>query len=123
MSFGAGLIYCVIVDKGESPAVVISAEDLAKEFSANPEETSKKYDKKHLILTGEVTDREFNSAGAAAVILKGHDKIPVKCHFSAFEKGVAKSMKVGNKVKLVGEYTLNFGNDDVNLYLCMPIGK
>jgi Leucine-rich repeat (LRR) protein len=120
-AFGTVLAHCAFVDVGTSPAITITAQQLAKEYAADKEAANKKYTDKYLIITGEVADKEFNSAGAASVTLKVDGNVKVKCSFTAFEKGMVKPIKVGQQLKAVGQYTLNFGGDEVGLYFCHPI--
>src|SRR5262249_22293502 len=120
-AFGTVLIHCAFVDTGTSPAITVTAQQLAKEYAADKEAANKKYKDKYLIITGEVADKEFNSAGAASVTLKVEGKVKVTCSFTAFEKALVKPIKVGQQLKAVGQYTLNFGDDEVSLYFCHPI--
>jgi uncharacterized protein (DUF1330 family) len=120
----SSLIYCAFVETGEYAGIRLSAEELAKEYAADPEATVKKYDKKFLVMTGEVVSKEFNSAGAASVELKSGNKVKVKCSFTATEKDVTKPIKVGQTIEVVGEFTLNFaGGNDVGIYFCLPMPK
>jgi tRNA_anti-like len=118
---GGTLVDCVFVEVGEGGAISLSAENLAREYAADPEATTKKYDKKYLRISGEIADKEFNSAGAASVFLKGSGKVRVLCSFTAFENDLSKPLKAGQQVKLVGQYTLNFSKDEVGLYFCLPL--
>ena len=73
------------------------------------------------MLTGEVVDG-VQHAGAVTITLKTDNKIKVKAIFTAFEKDASKPIKVGQKLKVLGEFSLNFGNSDsVELYFCLPL--
>jgi Leucine-rich repeat (LRR) protein len=120
-AFGAALVHCVFVDTGTNPAITMTAQQLAKEYAADKEAANKKYNEKYLILTGEVVDRQFNSAGAASMTLKVDGKVRVKVSFTAFDKGAVKPIKVGQQLKVVGQYALNFDAEEVSLYFCHPI--
>lgn len=121
-SAGAAIIDCVFVETGEYAAIRISAADLAKEYAADGEAAVKKYDKKYLVITGEVVSKEFNSVGAGAVVLKTGNKVKVECSFTADEKDVVKAFKVGQSIKVVGQFTLNFASgDEVSVYFCLPL--
>lgn len=123
-SVGATLLYCVFVETGEYKAITITAAELAKEYAADGAATVKKYDGKHLKLTGEVLSKESNSAGAATVHLKVDGKVKVVCGFTAAEKDVVKPLKAGQKLTVIGEFTLNSdGRDEVNLYFCQVLTK
>lgn len=122
-SISAALIHCVITEAGPSPAMRLTADQLAKEYKADPEAARKKYADKWLIVTGEVVDREFNSVGAASVQLKTTGDVKVKCSFTAFDKAQVKQFKVGQSVTLVGQFTLNFGDAEVGLYFCQALKK
>jgi hypothetical protein len=48
--------------------------------------------------------------------------VKVTCSFTAFEKDVTKPIKVGQTIKVVGKFTLNFaGGDEVGIYFCLPL--
>jgi Leucine-rich repeat (LRR) protein len=117
----AALVNCSFTETGDYQAVALSAPELAKQYEADKVATTKKYDKRQLVITGVVEDREFNSVGAATFTLKGTDKVKVKCSFTAFEKDAAKKIKIGQTVKLIGEFAFNFGGETVDLFFCLPI--
>ena len=118
----ASLTNCVFVEAGEYKGISITPAELATEFSADPEATAKKYDGKWLVVSGAVAEKEFNSAGAAGVVLKTDGKVRVKCNFTASDKDFTKPLKVGQTIKVVGEFTFNFGSkDEVVLYFCLPL--
>jgi hypothetical protein len=118
----ASLIDCTIVEAGPNPAPVLTAEELAKESSADAEATIKKYDKKWLVLSGEIVGKETNDVGAATLELKGDGKTKVRASFTAFEKDITDPLKVGQKVELLGQFTLNFGKGETKIYFCMLRG-
>jgi hypothetical protein len=117
------LIDCVFVETGPYQPTVLTAEQLAKEFAADPEAVNKKYENKYLILTGEIVSREYNSVGASSVVLKTAGKLKVGCSFTAFEKDLTKPLKVGQKIKVIGRYAHSYSKDEVNLYFCLPFKK
>jgi hypothetical protein len=122
-SVSPALIACVFVETGPYQPTVLTAEQLAKEYESDPEAATKKYGEKYLVLTGEIAAKEYNSAGAAGIVLKTDGKVKVNCSFTAFDKESTKSWKVGQKVKVIGQYTLNFGKEEVGLYFCLPFKK
>lgn len=123
-TISAALVYCVFVETGEYKGISITAAALAKEYEADRAATVKKYDHKHLVLSGEVAAKEFNSAGAATIQFKVDGKIKVNCSFTAFEKDATKAIKVGQKLTVVGEFTLNSETgDEVTVYFCQILTK
>jgi hypothetical protein len=117
----AALVHCVFVETGEYLGVRVTAEELAAEYTADRDGTAKKYDKKYLVMTGEVLSKEFNSAGAAGIVLKSGNKVKVTCSFTAFENEQTKRIKVGQRIKVVGQFTSSFTGDEVGLYFCLPV--
>jgi predicted small lipoprotein YifL len=116
------LLWCVVVEPGEYAAVRISAADLAKEYEADREATVKKYDKKHLVVTGEVTSKSANDVGAVTLGLKTGNATAINCSFTAFDKDAAAGYEVGQTVTVLGEFTLNFGSGNtVDLFFCLPL--
>lgn len=125
-AFSAAIINCAFVETGEYQGIAKTADELAKEWAKDSEAVVKNYEKKHIILSGEVAAKEFNSAGAATITFKTDEKekAKVKCSFTAFDKDAVKRMKIGEKIKVLGEFTLNFaGGDEVQLYFCLPMPK
>ena len=110
--FAPRLLYCVFVETGEYAAVRISAADLATEYAADPEATVKKYDKKHMVITGEVASKDVNEFGAVGLVLKTGNKVTVKCGFTAFDKDLSGAYEVGQTVTVFGDFSLNFGGGD-----------
>jgi Leucine-rich repeat (LRR) protein/uncharacterized protein (DUF1330 family) len=120
--YQAMLIDCALVEAGEYKAIAITAVELAKEYATDPEAAQKKYQDKYLVISGEVTAKEFNSAGAATIELKTDGKVKVTCIYTASEKDVTKPMKVGQKIKAVGEFQIPFREKNaVEVYLCLPL--
>jgi uncharacterized protein (DUF1330 family) len=116
------VIDCVFVETGEYAGIRISATDLAREYAADREGTVKKYDTKHLVVSGEVASKNFNEVRAANIELKTDNKVKVACSFTALEKDLTEPIRVGETIRVVGEFTLNFGVDDkVELFSCLPL--
>jgi hypothetical protein len=119
-----GMVRCVIVKKGPATAITLSAEQLAAEFGTDPEKVNKKYDGKTLILTGEVVPKKDNKGGTASVYLKGTDKVPVECVFTAYDKDMTAKLKEGQQVKLCGHFWSSEGGaDPFKLQFCQTITK
>jgi hypothetical protein len=116
----ATLNECVVVEAGPNPAPALTAEQLAMEYSADLPATIKKYDKKYIFLSGEIVGTETNDAGAVTVELKGDGQTKVTCAFTALDRDLAEPLKVGQKVDLIGQFTLNFGKGEAKIYFCMP---
>ena len=123
MAFSAALVACVVTEVEKSPVITLTADQLAKEYKADRPAAEKKYQDKYLILTGELADRQFNSAGAVSIQLKTEGPVKVTCSFTAFDKSRVKQLKIGQKVTLVGQYTLNFDEAEVRLYFCQVLKK
>jgi putative nucleic acid binding protein len=122
-SFGAALIECEVMEAGPNPASVLTADQFAREYGADPEAAGKKYEKQHIILTGEIINKTVNDVGAISLELKGDGKTRVKCAFTAFERDMAEPLMVGDKIKVLGEYTLNFDKEEATLRFCFLMGK
>ena len=108
------LLAGTIVDPGEYAAVRISA--------ADPDATVKKYDKKHMVVTGEIVSKDVNELKAVGLTLKTGNKVAVKCGFTAFDRDVAQAYAVGQTVSVFGEFSFNFGGgDSVSINFCLPL--
>lgn len=122
-SVSAAIVNSVIVDPGKRVAVEMTAQQLADAFAKDPKALEEKHKDKFIILTGKVVERQFNSVGAASVTLATTGNVKVKCSFTAFEKDGVKALKIGDEVKIAGQYTFNFGGEEVGLYFCLLFGK
>lgn len=120
---GVTLSDCEVAEAGEGAAATLPATDLARKYRADPDAVSKKYDKKSLIVFGEVVKKDYDEGGAPSLELKGADQVKVLCAFTAFEKDLVDPIQVGQHVHIIGQYMLNFGKDEVGLYFCFPLTK
>lgn len=118
-AFAAALVNCSVMKTGPAKHFELTAEALAKEVAADTDDqTNKKYKDKYIVLSGKVIDKTFNSAGAGTLTLETSGKPAVKCSFTAFDKSGVKAIKVGDTIRVAGQYTFNFGKDDVTIYFC-----
>jgi hypothetical protein len=118
----AALVDCVFVDVGPYAAIPVTTEELAKEHAADPAATKKKYHHKHLVVSGAVASKEFNNNGSAVLGLKTDSPVKVTCIFDLDMNEEGKAVKVGQQIKLVGEFLSNSGTEDeVLLTSCLPI--
>jgi len=109
------LLQCEILETGESPALVVTAEQLAKEAAADAEGTDKKYKGKPLIVTGEIVELK-PAKGEEYLKLKGDDQRKVYCVFPLQGDMIA-GLKEGQRVKILGQYS-GTHNKTVDLILC-----
>jgi hypothetical protein len=121
-SFMARLTGCAVLEVTGPAPPSLRAEELAKEYAAGADKASMKYNDKYLLLSGEVAGVKFNEDKAASVTLKTSGKPKVVCHFTEFEKDETAGLKPGQKIKVLGQYTMNLSPDEVGLYFCMPVG-
>ena len=117
-SGAAALVDCVVTEAGKIAIPSLTAAELAHEYIDNRDATVRKYDEKYLIVTGEVVQKETNDAGAVQLDLKGEDKMVIRCTFAPSEKDAAEALKAGEKVSVLGEFTLNLAPGQVKLYSC-----
>ena len=69
----------------------------AKEYGADKDATNKKYEEKHLCLTGEVERVSFYQ-GEARVVFKTASKQRVAANFTAFELKETKELTAGQTI-------------------------
>jgi hypothetical protein len=112
---------CVIVEAGPSPAIALTAIQLATEYAAAPEGVKTKYDGKSLILNGDVTRKETKDSGNCTLFLKGTEKAHVEASFGAIHSGKTATIKDGQPIKLLVRFdksacypdTINFSNPGI----------
>jgi len=117
------LRFCVIMEAGPNPVVVISAEQLTKDYAADPEGAVKKYSHKYMILSGVISKKEANELGAVTLTLKGADKVDIECNFAA-HNGPATATKEGQEVKLFSQcFISELKKGDIGFDSCQIITK
>lgn len=79
----------------------------------------KKYDRKHLLLSGQIVRVDFDKFGSAALTLKTANQAPrVFARFRSLDKDQTKDLKAGEHITVLGEYMTNSPKEEVGLYLC-----
>jgi hypothetical protein len=105
---------CVVVQKGPRPALAVTAEQLAREYAADPEATNKKYQGKYLEVTGEVTARE-EKGSILTITCKGADQVRVCFLFPTGEKQADPEMRAGAKAHALCRYKASSEKGEVQL--------
>jgi tRNA_anti-like len=93
---------CTIIEASPNPCVVITAADLAKQYTADRQVTAKKYEEKWAMVKGEVIDRPKTDLCAVLVKLKGAGDITLECCFGEAYKRTTEKVVVGSKVDIYG---------------------
>jgi hypothetical protein len=121
--WGKGLANCVFIDLGPSPAISISATQLANEWQKNNFDLSKKY--RYLIVEGQVIQ-----ADSSDLVLKGNGDVEIKCLLSLSFKPAAIEMmrnngfpKRGQEVKVVGELSYFINKTTVLVRECCIVSQ
>jgi hypothetical protein len=104
---------------------LISTHDLAKEFAADGEAATKKYNQKTVLVEGTIAQTKKSEIGAINLVLEGlkddMGALNVDCGIAlgdAYSAARVKELKAGDKVKLVGEvYVLKSLKDRDNWML------
>jgi hypothetical protein len=112
LSLVPALVNSVIVEKTGSAPVTLTADELAKEYAADPQTATKKYRKlAAIILKGEIARIEKNEFGSVTVIFRTEAKSPiVHAYFTnQFYRNYVADLKLGQKISVVGEITLTKG--------------
>ena len=115
MEISSAILYNgVFVDLKPNPVPSVSAEQLAKEFSADKKAALAKYKNKYLVTSGEVVEQEKENVG---VYLKGHGKLRIKgVNFDILQESAAKALKRGRKATFLGE-VYDFSDKDDSVVL------
>jgi hypothetical protein len=100
---------CVIVESSPTTCLEITAARLAKEFAADKKAALDKYEKKWLIVEGELTGKEPSKIDEGRFIyltLKGDGAVNVRCYIannSDYQRKANEDLEVGQKMKVCGE--------------------
>jgi hypothetical protein len=98
------LLHCTIVEAGPNPAIVISAQQLAKEFLNDREKANEKYKDKWVHIDGTVlATKPDGTGGAILATLQGEGDFTVRCAMSFEEKEFNASIKVGGRLKALAQ--------------------
>jgi hypothetical protein len=98
-----------VVELGPDTAARVSAEELAKEFSADWMKAKEKYKERTVVVTGVVADKRKAAIGEWTVELKGDGTTVVACEFPSSEEKTAEKLQAGQKVTLAGAFSDNTG--------------
>jgi hypothetical protein len=100
------LVGAEIVEAGPDPAVVVSAEELAKQYSTDGKSATAKFDDKWAHVEGEVVEKTTSQDCAVLLRLKGDNDVAVSCCFGERNKRPLEGVKPGTKVKVFGQLSL-----------------
>jgi uncharacterized protein (DUF1330 family) len=115
-------IRLLVVETDAKRRVAVSAMQLAGEFSADADASTRKYEGKHLILRGVVEAVDFKALGGGSVVLKGDGKLQVECNYSTDERTTIRAIQIGEEIGVVGDGAdLNAGR--VLIRYCFTITK
>ncbi len=119
------LVHADVVATGPNTAISLNEAALASEYAKDIEGTNKKYDEKHIIVEGEVIEKQVAKEGNARVCLKGNGKTRVCCMFAGLDKDVTERIAVGQRLKFIGEYSGTEGErpDGLKFKSDFPPGK
>jgi len=93
---------CLFTEFGPNPTIVLSAEDLAREYKQDEWATQRKYDSRYLIVEGTVASTKDLGGIFGVVLLEGNGDTHVACNFSSDGGKLAQGIAVGQTVRLVG---------------------
>jgi hypothetical protein len=120
--FGAAIVDAVVVEADPNPAVLYPSEQMARDYEANPADMSDRYDGKSVVVEGEVVKKEEQKGAFNMLFFKGTDKTQVACRFEFSDREQTDPVKVGQKVKVYGEYSLLFSSDNnPTLHWCLLV--
>jgi hypothetical protein len=117
---------CAVLEKGPDTRVQVTAEQLAADFTADPEAAGKKYYDRTLVVTGTVVKIKPFAKGLTInrLELKGDGKLVVDVGYN--KPAVADTYKVGDTVKVLTSQ-INppgiSGDNVVGLFVCYPLPK
>jgi uncharacterized protein (DUF1330 family) len=112
---------CVFIETGPGLAIVVSAEQLAQEYAADREAATKKYANKYLLVSGEIAQKDAEDSGAAKILLKGVGNVRVRCQFPAAEEDWTRSMRSGQQLRALGQYSMGTDPNEAQLTRCLPL--
>jgi hypothetical protein len=119
-SYGDQLTGCVILESSAHPGIKMTAEELAKEYRADADAAKKKYEKKQLIISGEIVDRTITGGGFVTFQLKAGDA-RLECVIEPLGKYYEiRRWKIGQQVRMMGEFEPGF-DKQARVTNCLPL--
>jgi hypothetical protein len=116
------LLDCAIVEATGPRAPTLSADQVAREYRADPVGFTKKYDSNGLILSGEIIRTDLKEHEPSSAVIKTPAGEPrVVCHFGNLPSNEVRQLKRGQKIRVLCESGANDTRDEANLevYLLM----
>jgi hypothetical protein len=112
---------CEIVEAGPNPGVIITAQELARQFAADRKGAGQKYDEKWAYVKGEVAEKTSSQGCAVLLKLKGEKDVIVTCCFGEAYKRGLESVKVGSQVDVYGRLQISPAAQEkvVSLLICV----
>jgi len=112
---------CELLEKGPDTILRVTAVELAKEYSADPEKTEEKYKDRTLLVSAEVAAVEATPGiHLKDVVLKGDGKTKVRCLFDNSEE--VERRKPGEQIILVGEFQA-INKSSISVHSCNILKK
>lgn len=102
--------------------LVLTAQELAEEFQAQPAATNDKYRERWMEIRGEVLKVDtLPEKSETQVYLRGTDDVSIRCDFAhTGEEKFANALSSGDQVRIAAEY-YNFDEDELSLMSCLGI--
>ena len=117
---------CTFADPAQKPAILLTAEELAKEFLADPKSTLKKYADKGMVVSGVVLKKE-DEPGKYRFVLRGTDKVSIWCGcgggISDENKQRFEKIEVGKQARVNGQLLPLSDEGSISLFTCTIITK
>jgi hypothetical protein len=111
---------CVVSSKETNPAVRATAEDLARQYRADPKGTTAKYRRSSFLLDGEVAGKE--TKGEMIVIsLKASQASRIACEFPGTAKPLTDKVDIGAHLTVHGRFDRSADGKEVKLNSCLPV--
>jgi hypothetical protein len=109
------LVQCVIVEPRKTSAIQLTAEELIRDARTDP----KKYDRKYLIVEGEVVGKK--KVNGLYLELKGDEQTKVRCQIFWKLDMTIDPIALGQKVKVYGQYVTISKDGLLTLDKALPI--
>ena len=100
-----------IVEKGESTAVNLTADEVVAEFTADRSKAREKYFGKGFVITGKLKQIRKQGQHLGSVIFETTGKLQVSCSAPDTPNYVTEKLEVGKPLKVYGELTLVDDNE------------
>lgn len=116
--FAGELLPAAVVKVDKNPSLSATAADLVKQFKADATKLGDSHNGKWVYVEGEFVSSGEVKNGGIYFVLKGDADCPIKCHVPLDAEKRMKTLRPGQKLKVLGQFYAFKGDKELSLSMC-----